>query len=245
MYEKELNRNKLTIQNRFYSNKLVSKTKELQALAFDTLEAIEIERTQLVNDMNDTFGSILACIRMDLVWIKKKTQSKYPEIVDKISKMQIMIEQGIHVKRQLVEYLHPSIISDKGFWTALRILIQAYNEKNQWELKQNLPLPIIKLNQLTELIAFRVLQTTLGYANNQPRINKVSVEIKVEQNYLNIIISYNEIVFDLKSLDMDSQRVKSVRYAVFSIGGKYDIKSDIGVGTTSSISIPLAGSGII
>jgi len=116
-------------ENEIYEHKLAQQSKLLRSLALDYQADVERERQKLSRELHDELGSILTATKMDVSWLMKKLREVTPaslsaELIDKLKITNRYIDQGINFKRQVVQELHPSMISTFGFWPALRSLIR-------------------------------------------------------------------------------------------------------------------------
>jgi len=130
-------------------------------LALDYQADVERERYKLARELHDELGSILTASKMDISWVIKSVGKTHPEIAEKLKKTNSYLDQGINFKRQVVQELHPAMISSFGFWPALRALIDDAVERNQWKLTLTLPDENTVINETISLVAYRIVQETL------------------------------------------------------------------------------------
>ncbi len=230
---------RLVKENEIYEQKLEEQSHLLSSLALDYQSDVERERQKLSRELHDELGSILTATKMDLAWVMKKLKAEFPEIVEKLKKTNTYLDQGINFKRQIVEELHPSIMTTFGFWPALTLLIESAAERNQWKLTLNLPEDISKLNETISLIAYRVVQETLNNANKYAKATTMAIDIMVDSKYLKLEIQDNGVGFDLNALDGNTHGLAGMRHRVLAIGGKFDIASAPDQGATTRVLIPI------
>ena len=231
---------RLVKENEIYEQKLEEQSVLLSSLALDYQSDVERERQKLSRELHDELGSILTATKMDLAWVMKKLKSEFPDIIEKLKKTNSYLDQGINFKRQIVEELHPSIMTTFGFWPALTTLIEAAAERNQWKLILNLPEETTKLNDTISLIAYRVVQETLNNANKYAQATIISVHVLADTKFLKLEIQDNGVGFDLTSLDGNTHGLAGMRHRVLAIGGKFEITSAPNQGTTTRVLIPIS-----
>jgi CHASE3 domain sensor protein len=122
-----------------YETQLEATKDLLGTLALDYQSDVERERQKLARELHDELGSILTATKMDVSWVIRKTKDISPEVTEKLKKTMRYLDQGIQFKRQVVQDLHPSMISTFGLWPALRMLIEDMAERNQWKIEIMLP----------------------------------------------------------------------------------------------------------
>lgn len=220
----------LNEENSGYQTRLDQQTREIRLLAMNYQEDVERERQKLSREIHDELGSVLTATKMDLAWISKKTQTAMPEIYQKLEKTMEYINRGITFKRQIVQDLHPSVISTFGFWPALRSLAEDFAEKNQWELTLEIPDENIPVNDTIALIAYRIIQEALNNATKYAAATRVGVYLMTDEKYLKIEVQDNGKGMDTASHGAASHGISGMRHRVLAIGGRLEITSTPGKG---------------
>ncbi len=230
-------------ENAVYEEKLQQQTKLLRSLALDYQADVERERQKLSRELHDELGSIFTATKMDIAWVMKKMKAVAPdvstEVVDKLRKTSSYVDQGIQYQRHIVQELHPSMLSTFGFWPALQSLINDAAERNQWQLRLNLPDENTKLNETISLVAYRIVQETLNNANKYAKATAIAVDIMVDTHYLKLEIEDNGIGVDLNALDGNTHGLSGMRHRVLAIGGHFEMMSEPEKGVLIRALIPL------
>lgn len=231
-------------ENEIYEYKLMQQSKLLRSLALDYQADVERERQILSRELHDELGSILTATKMDVSWLMKKLREVTPEslsaeLVDKLKITNRYIDQGINFKRQVVQELHPSMISTFGFWPALRSLIEDSVARNQWQLTLNLPEETTVLHETISLVAYRIVQETLNNANKYAKATAVSIHMVLDEKFLKIEIQDNGIGIDMISLQGNTHGLSGMRHRVLAIGGHFELDSELGKGLLTRVLLPL------
>jgi signal transduction histidine kinase len=231
-------------ENEIYEYKLMQQSKLLRSLALDYQADVERERQILSRELHDELGSILTATKMDVSWLMKKLKEVEPEslsaeLVDKLKITNRYIDQGINFKRQVVQELHPSMISTFGFWPALRSLIEDSVARNQWQLTLNLPEETTVLHETISLVAYRIVQETLNNANKYAKASAVSIHMVLDEKFLKIEIQDNGIGIDMVSLQGNTHGLSGMRHRVLAIGGHFELDSELGKGLLTRVLLPL------
>ena len=225
--------------NKLNDEKLEQQATALSGLAYEYLSNVEEERHKLARELHDEMGSILTATKMDVAWVMKKLKDDAPDIVEKLKKTNAYIDQGINLKREIVEKLHPSVISTLGFWPALRLLIEDVIERNQWKLTLNFPDDVTKVDDTISLIAYRVVQETLNNSSKYAKASEMSVDIMRDDKILKLVIEDNGMGFDVDVLETHSHGLSGMRHRVMSIGGRFEISSLPNQGTVTRVQLPI------
>jgi signal transduction histidine kinase len=212
----------------------------LSSLALKYQSYVERERQKLSRELHDEVGSILTAAKMDLTWAMKRLKDSAPDVSEKLKKTSVYLDQGINFKRQIVEALHPSIMTTLGLWPALRSLIEEAAERSRWQLALNLPADEVEINETISLITYRVVQETLTNASKYAEASKISVDIITDEHYLKLEMEDNGKGFDVSILDGNTHGLAGMRHRVLAIGGKFDIVSVSGNGTITRAMIPIS-----
>jgi signal transduction histidine kinase len=226
-------------ENQHHEAKAFEQRKLLRSLALDYQADVERERYKLARELHDELGSILTASKMDISWVIKSVGKTHPEIAEKLKKTNSYLDQGINFKRQVVQELHPAMISSFGFWPALRALIDDAVERNQWKLTLTLPDENTVINETISLVAYRIVQETLNNCNKYAKATEISIHMINDDNHLKIEIQDNGIGIDLDSLDTKTHGLSGMKHRVLAIGGHFEIATSLGNGLFTRAILPL------
>lgn len=222
-----------TYEERMRENSYMMKT-----LALDYQSDVERARQKLARELHDELGSILTATKMDIAWTIRRVKDKEPELVDKLDKTMGYLKRGIEFKRQVVNNLHPSIISTIGFWPALRSLVEDMAERNEWALDLILPDETVELQETVSLIVYRVVQETLNNASKYAQATEVSVYLVDSLDHLKLEIDDNGIGTDLDKKTSTTHGLSGIRNRIMALGGSVDITSAPDQGFSLMVIIP-------
>ena len=220
--------------------KLDEQANMLSELALSNLADVERERRHLARELHDELGSILTATKMDISWAIKSLKNSHPLIAEKLKKTSSYIDNGIYFKREIVQNLHPPMISSFGFWPALKNMIEDTAERNQWELNLIFPSEEIKINETIALVAYRVIQETLNNCSKYAKAKIVSVFIICDSTNLKIEVQDDGIGLDVSRLqESTTHGIRGMSRRVQAIGGKYNITSAVSAGVNTLVILPL------
>jgi signal transduction histidine kinase len=222
-----------------FEQKLEERTRMLKTLAVDYQYDVERDRRKLARELHDEMGSILTATKMDISWVLRKIKDVSPEASEKLTRTMRYLDQGIELKRRVVQDLHPSLLTTFGLIPALKALIESAAERNQWELDLLLPEEGTHISEALGLIAYRVVQETLTNATKYAQATKVSVHLQVDERYLKLEITDNGKGMDMTQGYEVTHGLKGMRHRVIAIGGKMQIESEPGKGMFTLALIPL------
>ncbi|CAH2906903.1 MAG: Sensor histidine kinase [uncultured Paraburkholderia sp.] len=140
------------------------RTRQLEALGWHLQAVSENEKTQLARELHDELGAILTASKMDVAWANRKLKENAPDIAEKLQRALANLDQGIALKRRIIEGMRPTVLANFGLVTALRTLADEAAQRNNWTLNLQLPADDIQLDEQTEIALFRVAQESLTNA---------------------------------------------------------------------------------
>lgn len=237
--DKALLQQRLSDENQQHEKHALEQSKLLRSLALDYQADVERERHKLARELHDELGSILTASKMDIAWAVKSLAKTHPDIADKLKKTNSYLDQGINFKRQVVQELHPSMISTFGFWPALRTLIDDAAERNKWELTLTLPDESTVIHETISLVAYRIVQETLNNCNKYAKATALSIHMINDDKHLKIEIQDNGVGIDLDKLEATTHGLSGMRHRVLAIGGHFEVSSSLGNGLFTRALLPL------
>lgn len=219
-------------------SELAEKRAELQTLSRRLLEAQETERRTLAREIHDELGQSLMAIRIHLQLTEPSSTAAEARLREGLALIDGVVEQV----RNLALELRPSVLDDLGLMAALRWLLgrQAANGKLVGHIEGRLPAAI-------ETCCFRVAQEAL--TNTAKHADADTIEIRVSARGSNVEL---EVCDDGSGFDVQAARERALQGASLGLlsmservalcGGKLEIRSDIGQGTTVHATLPCSAS---
>ncbi|HOP31526.1 MAG TPA: response regulator [Spirochaetota bacterium] len=106
-------------QYKLYFEELLRSRQELRNLTAHIENLREQERTDIAREIHDVLGQSLTALRLDLSWVRKKIKPEESDLVEKISIMDVIINDIISTVRKLSTQLRPGILDDLGLPAAI------------------------------------------------------------------------------------------------------------------------------
>ncbi|CAG4898219.1 hypothetical protein R52603_02788 [Paraburkholderia saeva] len=218
---------------------VTERTRQLEALGWHLQAVSENEKTQLARELHDELGAILTASKMDVAWANRKLKDAEPAISEKLTRALANLDQGIALKRRIIEDMRPTVLANFGLVTALRTLGDEAAQRNGWVLDQQLPADDIKLDEQTEIALFRVAQESLTNAAKYANASRVSIGLTVHADQVALHIADNGIGItpaDLKRTH--THGLLGMRQRVAARGGHFDIRRGAAGGTDIRVTMP-------
>jgi signal transduction histidine kinase len=215
------------------------RTRQLEALGWHLQAVSENEKTQLARELHDELGAILTASKMDVAWANRKLKDSAPDISEKLKRALANLDQGIALKRRIIEDMRPTVLANFGLVTALRTLADEAAQRNNWTLELHLPADDIQLDEQTEIALFRVAQESLTNAAKYARASKVSIALQVGDGQVALHIADNGVGItpaDLKRTH--THGLLGMRQRVAAHGGRFEIRRGVPNGTDIDVAMP-------
>ena len=209
--------------------------------------AIDHERSRIAHDIHDGPAQQIAHVIHKLEFIQRVLE-KQPEVaLREISRGSAILKESLHDLRHGISSLMPAQLEEQGFDVALQSLLDEYarNEpglKIDYEREQFILLP-----RSLEAPVFRFIQEALNNVRKHAHARHVVVRIRMFASLLLVEVSDNGKGFDVEQVidtgtggSAQHMGLRTTRERIEQVGGKWDIASKHGEGTTVKARFHLA-----
>ncbi|MBW2412022.1 MAG: PAS domain S-box protein, partial [Deltaproteobacteria bacterium] len=213
--------------------------KELRILSNQLLSAEEKERKRMACELHDGIGQSLSAIKFSVENTLRELSDR-PDLSD-LAGLEAVIpitQKTIEEVRRIVKDLRPSILDDLGILATIAWFCREFQTvysniqiETQIDITENdIPLPL-KTN------IYRVLQEALNNVAKHSEADQVELSLGKKSDRISLAVMDNGRGFDLENTISlkPSQRgfgLASMRERAQLSGGRFDILSEIGKGTT-------------
>lgn len=222
---------------------LVASNHRLQALASELTLAEQRERKRLASELHDYLAQILALARIKMSQLRQKVSAESPgtQLVGEIDNL---LEKAGEYTRSLMAKLNPPVLDELGLPSALT-----------WLAKQ-MPLHglLVEVRLFQEQVALPDDQSVLLFQSVRELLinvakhagtDRATVSLRVDPDQqLSIEVQDQGRGFDPVALETKSENGRfglfSVRERMQAMGGRLDVTSRLGEGTTVTMILPLA-----
>ena len=209
---------------------------DLKDLARHLQSAREDERARLARDLHDELGALLTTAKLDVAVIRPKVQQHLPDLSPKVTHLIEALNQGIALKRRIIEDLCPSSLRTLGLAAALEALLHDMRQSSGLDMAVSLqPVTLRPDDQLT---AYRVVQESVTNALKYAQASQLSVRLVPDGDMALVEVSDNGRGFDTTRARAGSHGIRGMRFRLEAAGGRLDIQSTPGQGTRVSAWLP-------
>lgn len=212
------------------------RTAELRELSVHLQNAREDEKASLARELHDELGGLLTAAKLDLARIRAKVAHD-PAVVERLEQANRRLNEGIALKRRVIETLRPSALTNLGLTASLRILCS--------ETSAGLGIPIhAEIDEFgadpdTDLTIYRVLQESLTNVSKYAQATQVRVGLRTVGEYVRLEVVDDGVGFDVAHSLVGKHGITGMRFRVGSLGGTLALESTLGEGTTLVATLPL------
>jgi len=214
---------------------VVRRTAELTELARHLQTVREDERAHLARELHDELGALLTAAKLDVARIRRMTKTA-PDIDERLKHMSALLDQGIALKRRIIEDLRPSALSNLGLIPALEILTQEFAQRSGLQLQ--LELTDWPMDDGDRLALYRLVQEALTNVLRHAKARQVRVSLGEADDWLQLSIRDDGQGFNPETVGAGHHGLLGMRYRIESLGGTLQLLSAPGRGTLVLARLP-------
>jgi signal transduction histidine kinase len=233
--DEEYNRS-LEAERDALESQVLERTARLTELATHLQQAVEEERAHLARELHDELGALLTAAKLDVARLKSRLPADSPELADRLKHLTETLNQGIALKRRIIEDLRPSSLSNLGLVASLDILLREFGERSHLELES--ALEPVNLSETSDLTIYRVVQESLTNISKYAKATRVTVTLKNYVYHAEVSITDNGTGFDPNIVPQASHGLVGMHHRIEACGGRLDVVSSPGQGTRITATIP-------
>ena len=212
------------------------RTANLAELATHLQNVREDERGHLARELHDELGALLTAAKLDVARLKSRIGGTQPEAMERIAHLTGTLNNGIALKRRIVEDLRPSSLSHLGLVASLEILAREFEERS--ELSITTDLESVELGGSAQLTAYRLVQESLTNIGKYANATQIVISLQNQGGYTLLEVMDNGSGFDTSHITASSHGINGMRHRVEAAGGKLTVTSTPGAGTRISAVLP-------
>ena len=225
---------------------------QLRELSAYTHSVREDERTRIAREVHDELGSLLVALKMDVGWLDKRLGEQQQRGADaaqtmrdtmrgKCQNMGRQIETAVDNVGRIITDLRPSILDHQGLWAALdwqaHEFVQSAELQLDWQMNVAHAAP---LDEQAAIGIFRIFQEMLSNVGRHAQASRVAITIEASRESINITVQDNGCGAHPNAFEAaDAYGVMGMRERARHLGGKIEISSQIGLGSTFHLRIQL------
>jgi signal transduction histidine kinase len=215
------------------------RTANLAQLATHLQNVREDERAHLARELHDELGSLLTAAKLDVARVKSRLGNNMPEAAERLTHLTDTLNNGIALKRRIVEDLRPSSLSHLGLVASLEILAREFEQRSGLAISTDLK--PVKLDDSAQLTVYRLVQESLTNIGKYAEATQAVISLHNDTGFVSVEVNDNGKGFDTAKISTASQGLAGMRHRVEATGGRLTVRSAGGAGTRISAVLPQLG----
>lgn len=208
---------------------VLRRTEELKALARHLQTVREDERSRLARELHDELGALLTATKLDMARLRRMLGAMPPEVQERLQHIHATLDQGIALKRRIIEDLVPSSLRNLGLASALKILASEFAQRA--DITVNTTVEPVSLSPQAEITLYRLVQESFTNIAKYARASVIDLSVVREGERVRVRVQDNGVGFDTNVVKRSAHGLNGMRFRVESAGGVMQIRSAPGRGT--------------
>lgn len=217
---------------------------QLRNLSAHTESVREKERTLVAREIHDELGQVLTALKMDLSWLSKKLSAEQETLLKKTRSMITLVDATIQTVKRISTELRPGLLDDLGLGAAIEWQAEEFQSRTGIRCHISIDPEDIILDKDRSTAMFRIFQETLTNVTRHAQASKVRVLLREKNGVIELKVQDDgKGIAKRKLSDSKSYGIIGMRERAQFLGGKVEIRSVRGKGTTVLVTIPIRHTG--
>ena len=202
------------------------------------LHASDHERQLIAYEIHDDLAQQLAGAIMQFDAFDHLKETKPKQAADAFHAGITMLRQGHFETRRLIAGVRPPILDESGIVEAVAHLVHELGRDKGQKIENRSKVDFDRLDPTLENAIYRIAQEALTNACKHSQSERISVSLLQRGDRLSIKIRDWGVGFDPKTIPKNHFGLEGIRQRARLLGGKCSIRSNVGKGTSITVSCP-------
>ena len=224
-----------------------SMQEQLRHLSRQVLQAQEDERKRISRELHDVIAQTLTGINVSLAALKKGAGRNLESFDREIELTQKLVEDSVHIVHQFARELRPAVLDDLGLIPALHSFLKSFTVQTGVHTHLTAFAGVEQLEAARRTILYRVAQEALTNVSRHAQASRVAVTIEQRTDGIYMKITDNGKSFSVEGLFNAKVGKRlgllGMRERLEMVGGRFEIESAPGQGTTVTAEMPFGKDG--
>jgi signal transduction histidine kinase len=201
------------------------------------VEAQELERARLARELHDETGQALTSILLGLKPLEQTAGSD--EARASVASVRALVVSTLQDVRRLAVELRPTALDDFGLVPAVERLTDTFREQSGLQVDLEAQLGAGRLPSEAETTLYRVIQEALTNIVKHANAGRVSILLQRKSGGVVAVVEDDGVGFDPAATRADALGLAGMRERVALVGGRLQVESASGAGTTLVAEVPV------
>lgn len=225
-------------ERRRYVGALQQSETQLRELSAHLETVREEEKARIAREVHDELGQMLTVLKLETSMCELAYAQLDPGLNERLNSMKRLIAQLFQLVRDVATALRPPIL-DAGIASAIEWQARRFEARTHIPCLVQVPDNLPALSDAKAIGLFRILQEALTNVMRHAQAHTVELTLTVEGADLRLTISDDGVGFVENPGRPVSFGVVGMRERVLMMGGQLSLHSELGEGTTLSVTVPL------
>jgi signal transduction histidine kinase len=230
----------LIYSNREIFDRMESLSSQRRILAARMITLQEEVLRSVSRELHDEFGQILTAVATMLARAERKGLPPDSPFRADVSEVREIVHNTLEKMRSLSQMLHPAVIDDYGLVKGLEWYADVFTKQTGIVTKATIEGEPVRIVGQTATHCFRIVQEALNNAAKHSGTKTALIEMIFSPASLTLKVKdFGRGIAQNKKAVKRGLGLIAMRERAELVGGKLDIRSDEGEGTTVTLEIPL------
>jgi signal transduction histidine kinase len=220
---------------------------QLRRLSRQILSAQEDERKRISRELHDVIAQTLTGINIRLTTLKTEAAINTNGLDRNIARTQRLVEKSVNIVHEFARELRPAVLDDLGLIPALHSFVKLFSKRTRIHVHLKAFAGVEELDGNQRTILYRVAQEALTNVSRHAHASRVEVEIQKLSEGICMSIKDNGKSFEVERVLNAKGRQRlgllGMRERLEMVGGRFQVESVTGKGTTVTAHIPFSKMG--
>jgi signal transduction histidine kinase len=238
--QRETRRRMALEDKRRLESEVEDRTAELSELSSYLQKVREDEKSKLARDIHDELGGILVSAKMDVAWVEERMKKKDSEIAAKLERALQALDDGVQIKRRIIEELRPTLLDNLGLAAALDWQVHEICDRAGISATIATPEDDSMIEPQISIALYRILQEALTNIVKYAQASKVNVDLGVTSDTVTLLIEDDGIgIPEDAQNNLLSHGIAGMRQRVRALHGEFAIARRPEGGTVIEVNVPI------
>jgi signal transduction histidine kinase len=231
------------LENARLYEELSERERRLHELVVKILHAQEEERRRVAYDVHDGLAQVAAAAHQRLQTFARRYPPGTERSRSDLQRVLNLVRQTVYDARKIIANLRPTALDDLGLEAAVSAQVQQLQQEG-YQVDYEEEIGSERLPSTVEVALFRVVQEALTNVRKHAQTQRVRIELRRREHKVHLKIldfgqGFEPTATSPASGPGERIGLAGMRERINMIGGKFEVVSRLGVGTSVTAEIPL------
>jgi len=235
---------RVSAENARLLERLAESERRFRTISKGVLRVQEAERGRIARDLHDGVGQALTALKIELELLEHQSGSTGSSIEARLTDLKGLVNQTLQDVKALSHALRPPMLDDLGLVPTLRWLVRTFQKRTAIEVHLTCEPMEERLDPDLETLVYRVAQEALTNAAKYADSPDITLTLECSDTRLRLLVQDHGRGFDVDAALTGNANergfgLRAMRDRVQLFGGRFQVTSAPGRGTTIQVEVPL------